>query len=457
MRRATLLLVAAAMSGCAVPKNAGFSHVRASVAERIDRQVEWTRDSDEDEAVAASVRRLLEQELTVDGAIQIALLNNQQLQAVYEDLGVAQAALVQAGLLKNPVFDAAVRLRIDGGPVNPEFAIAQNFLDILYIPMRKRVASAEFEAAKRRGPGGAPTRRRGAHRHELQADAVAQLERAPPRRKCGRRRCNAHAAPATSATRARQRRGTRRAEPPDVAATEEHVRPARAAQLAHGLVGSGRHAARLPNVPDDERDLAGLERSAVASSLDLAEVRELVAAAHERVVMTRASGLLPSLDVGAHADRDDGEWEVGPSIGFPVPIFDQGQAAVATSRSEQRRAERRFHALSVQLRAAVRAARNRMIAARQRAVYYRRVLMPLRQRIVAQTQLEYNAMLLGVFQLLQATTGDRQRQADATRCATIGSAARSSRRFSTAGCRIWRPASACRSRLPTSPSSRAKH
>jgi len=50
----------------------------------------------------------------------------------------------------------------------------------------------------------------------------------------------------------------------------------------------------------------------------------------------------------------------------------------------------------------VRAARNRMIAARQRAVYYRRVLLPLRQRIVAQTQLEYNAMLLGVFQLLQA-------------------------------------------------------
>jgi len=192
----------------------------------------------------------------------------------------------------------------------------------------------------------------------------------------------------------------------DVAATEAHVVDLH--ERLNALMGLwGEQTAwtlsqRLPDVPDDEMDLAGLERRAVASSLDLAEVRELVAAAHERVVLTRASGLLPSLDVGALADRDDGEWEVGPSIGFPVPIFDQGQAAVATSRSEQRRAERRFHALAVQLRAAVRAARNRMIAARQRAVYYRRVLLPLRQRIVAQTQLEYNAMLLGIFQLLQA-------------------------------------------------------
>jgi cobalt-zinc-cadmium efflux system outer membrane protein len=153
MRPAALVLIVWAATGCSVPKGAGFSEVRQSVAARIDRQVEWTRETPEDEAVAASVTRLLDGELTVDGAIQIALLNNQQLQAVYEELGVAQAALVQAGLLKNPMFDAAVRLRLTGGPVNPEFSIAQDFLDLLYIPMRKRVASAEFEAAKQRVTG----------------------------------------------------------------------------------------------------------------------------------------------------------------------------------------------------------------------------------------------------------------------------------------------------------------
>ena len=40
----------------------------------------------------------------------MALLNNRELQALYAELGVAQADLVQAGLLSNPVFDGAVRL-----------------------------------------------------------------------------------------------------------------------------------------------------------------------------------------------------------------------------------------------------------------------------------------------------------------------------------------------------------
>ena len=36
------------------------------------------------------------------------------------------------------------------------------------------------------------------------------------------------------------------------------------------------------------------------------------------------------------------------------------------------------------------------------AEHYRTVLVPLRERIIRQTQLEYNAMLAGVFQLLAA-------------------------------------------------------
>ncbi|MCK7513349.1 MAG: hypothetical protein MZV70_61145 [Desulfobacterales bacterium] len=50
----------------------------------------------------------MENELTAAGAIQIALLNNARLQARYEELGISQAELIQAGLLKNPtVFGSA--------------------------------------------------------------------------------------------------------------------------------------------------------------------------------------------------------------------------------------------------------------------------------------------------------------------------------------------------------------
>ena len=47
-------------------------------------------------------------------------------------------------------------------------------------------------------------------------------------------------------------------------------------------------------------------------------------------------------------------------------------------------------------------ARTRLLAARARADYYRRVVLPLRRQITEQTQLQYNGMLVGAFQLLQA-------------------------------------------------------
>ncbi len=412
MRRLVVLLLASAATGCAVPKNAGFDDVRRSVALRIDHEVEWSRDTSADKVVATAVDQLLRDELTADGAVQIALLNNQQLQAVYEDLGVAQAALVQAGLLKNPVFDAAVRLRVSGGPVNPEFAIAEDFLDLLFIPMRKRIAGADLEAAKQRVTG-AVLDLAGEVRiawYQLQAELqLLVLERAV---------MTAGTAAADAAARLHAAGNVTELEVAseemlaaqarlDVAATEAHVIDLRERlNSLMGLWGAQTEwtlDGQIPDLPEEEDiDLTGVERRAVAASVDLAQLREQVAGMRERLGLARVAGPLPSLDIGAVADRDDGDWELGPSVALAVPLFDQGQALVATSAAELRRAERRYHALAVQLRAATRASRNRMIAARQRAGYYRRVLLPLRARVLAQTQLEFNGMQVGVFQLLQA-------------------------------------------------------
>ena len=47
-----------------------------------------------------------------------------------------------------------------------------------------------------------------------------------------------------------------------------------------------------------------------------------------------------------------------------------------------------------------------MLGARDRALYYRDILLPLQERIVNEAQLQYNAMQIGIFQLLR----DRERQ-----------------------------------------------
>ena len=117
-------------------------------------QISWNNGTELDKEATEKAGSLLKRKLTADDAVQIALLNNRDLQAVYSDLGVAQADLVQAGLLSNPIFDAAVMFPVSGGgQPDLELSAAMNFLNIFYIPLRKRVAAARFEEVKTRLAG----------------------------------------------------------------------------------------------------------------------------------------------------------------------------------------------------------------------------------------------------------------------------------------------------------------
>src|SRR5437773_9828795 len=104
------------LSGCtSVRLDAGFDEVKASVEERSKAQIVWNSGSDLDRQVDEKVRSLLAGTFIVEQVVQVALLNNCELQVMYSDLGVAQFDLVQAALLKNPIFDVVVTFPISGG------------------------------------------------------------------------------------------------------------------------------------------------------------------------------------------------------------------------------------------------------------------------------------------------------------------------------------------------------
>ncbi|MFD2274067.1 hypothetical protein ACFS07_31995 [Undibacterium arcticum] len=75
----------------------------AITQERVGQPVGRVRD-DNAGATEARIKEILAQPLTPDSAVRIALLNNQGLQAMFAELDVAEADLVQAGWLRNPGF-----------------------------------------------------------------------------------------------------------------------------------------------------------------------------------------------------------------------------------------------------------------------------------------------------------------------------------------------------------------
>lgn len=150
-RLGLVTLVILLVTGCAVPKEAGFPDVASTVLSRTGHRIFWNQGGEADAEVQKAVRAMLAHELQPAEAVQVALLKNQNLQATYEELMIAQADVVQAGLLKNPVFSGSLRLPITGlGLPDLDLGVEQDFLDVLLIPAKKQLASAQFEAVKLR-------------------------------------------------------------------------------------------------------------------------------------------------------------------------------------------------------------------------------------------------------------------------------------------------------------------
>jgi cobalt-zinc-cadmium efflux system outer membrane protein len=106
---------------------------------------------------------------------------------------------------------------------------------------------------------------------------------------------------------------------------------------------------------------------------------------------------------GVDTEKDvTGERVTGPVLTLQLPIFDTGKASIARLEAEHRRAQRQLEGLAVNARSEVREQRDRMLAARDRTLYYARVLLPQRVRILDLTLRQYNAMFKGAYDLLQA-------------------------------------------------------
>jgi cobalt-zinc-cadmium efflux system outer membrane protein len=173
-----------------------------------------------------------------------------------------------------------------------------------------------------------------------------------------------------------------------------------------GLWGSQtgwRAAERLPALPEGVPSADGLEGRAIESSLDLALLRRECEVAARSAGIARPFGWLEGAEIGVASERElDGAWSVGPSLALPIPLFDQGQARIGAAEARYRRAAERMIARAIEVRSRARAAYGGVVSSHERARYYEAVILPLKQRIVEETQLQYNAMQVSAFQLLQA-------------------------------------------------------
>jgi cobalt-zinc-cadmium efflux system outer membrane protein len=399
-----------AIAGCAhVDPNPAFADLARTVHLRTGKRVQWNRGSAEDAQAQSAVTSLLSRPLTADSAVQVALLNNHNLQATYEELGIAQADLVEAGLLRNPIF--TFERRFPGQALEAD--LLKEFIDILLLPLRKRIAAAQFEAAKLRVGHEILTTaaevRAAFYEHQgdqqlvdlrkTVADATERsAETALKMHEAGNLRDLDLAS--EQATNAQAKIDLAKAQASAVESREKLNK----LMGAFGTQTNWTVASRLPELRGSDISTSQLESRAIQQRLDLAAARQQLIADARRVGISRVEALLQGAEIGGHYEHEiEGSvHSIGPSVNVPIPIFNQGQPASARAKAKMRQAEQHYLALAAEIRSDVRAARDKMLLARREVEYFKSTALPTRTRVTEESQLQYNAMQIGPFQLLQA-------------------------------------------------------
>lgn len=398
------------LNGCAfLPPDAGFGEVGLVVEERSGEALHWHSVTLEEEALDLAVQELLATSLSVGDAVRLALLNNPELQGRLEELGIRRADLVRAGILRNPVLTAAIRFPEGGGRTNLEFSLVQEFLHVVQLPMRRRVAAQSFEQVKLQTAHAALNLAAEVREAYYKAQGYLwQLE------VYGLIEDVAEAAAEVA------ERLHRAGNISDLSLAQENERyqqtrlkhlQAQARQaLAHEqlavLLGLSESAElkippRLPDLPAHEIDDANLEQLALEQRLDLKALRLDRTILTEKLRGTRLAAMQPDLGVGVETEREsDGFWLTGPKVRMNLPVFETGGTAVDAELGRLRQSLHREAALEVHIRGEVRQAWVQLQASRREVDLYRQALLPLHERLVDESQLHYNAMQLGVFQLL---------------------------------------------------------
>jgi len=405
------------LSGCAtVNFDQALSDTRQATAGFVPDSLALHRTAEHHQARSKRSEELLAKPLSMQDAVELALANSPALQTVLAQSWADMAAINQAGRIANPVLTFERTQSLDEVELGRLLSIG--LLDILTLPQRQKIAQnqtaqariqlsanvvdrvaqvrqawvravaaqqtaqyaeqvnkaaqASAELAKRMQQVGNFSKLQRARQHVFYADAIAQLALAR------------HAA---------------------TAAREELIRQLGLdeAQTARLLLPE-----RLPELPDQARAAAELSTAAMQQRLDVQQARMQLDGAGKAQGLNLLS-TLADVELGIRRDTvtDTHSGQTSDRKGYELavrlPLFDWGGAQRAAMNAQTLAAANQYEsvlrAAAPQLRESYSAYRTSYDLAR----HYRDEIVPLRKTMAEENVLRYNAMLIGVFELLADT------------------------------------------------------
>ena len=403
------LLTLGLLGGCAsFSPDGGLGKVASITQERMAVAPRPIRTEHDAAQVADEVKRLLAEPLSADSAVKISILNNRGLQADLAGLGIAEADVVQAGRLHNPVLSFA---RLEGGGDRDfERKFLFDLMGLLTLPTRSDIEQRRFEVVQLNVANATldlaqNTRQAFFSAVAAQEEANYQTE-AMTAAQAGAELAKRMADVGNFSRLRQQREQLLYAETTaELARTRQNAtRERERLTRLLGLSGLQRHFTlpnRLPDLPGETIQEKDVVQQAMESRLDLRMAKTEITGLAKSLGLTRATRFVNVLE-GSYLNNNAGgnPHLRGYEIELSLPIFDWGQARTAKAESLYTQAMHRVVQLGVNAESEVRDAYGTYRTAYDLARHYQDEIVPLRKRISEETLLRYNGMLIGVWDLL---------------------------------------------------------
>ena len=405
-----ILILPLILSGCATfSADGGFGVVEKSTQHYIKQKPIWANSEAQKQAAAEQLAALLARPLSVNDAVQIALINNANLQANFYDLQIAEANVVQAGRIPNPIF--SMLYAKNGGEFKIEQALTFNILALFTMPKASAIEKQRFAATQNKvvlQVLDTARQTRNAYYDALAArESVKYLTQV-----------NDSAAATAEFAKRMQNAGNFS----ELDKAREQVFYADAAlELAHAknsqvqaeealtrLLGLHERTAftlpeRLPDLPKSNDDLKQVKPEDFAKRLDIAQMRSQTEALARQLGLTKATRFVNVLELGParvlEGKRGD-PYKKGVTLSFDLPIFDWGQSKVKRAEATYMQSIQHSANLAVIAASQVRSHYAQYQASFSIAQYYRDEVVPLRKKMLQENLLRYNGMLIGSFDLM---------------------------------------------------------
>ncbi len=412
LRKIFLSMTMLGLSSCATfSDDGGFDAVQKATQQHIKQTPVWAKTNALKAGNAKQINTLLKMPLSQKDAVQLALLNNKQLQAEFYDLQLAEANLVQAGRLPNPSF--SMLYARTNGDYTIEQSLTMNIFALFTIDKATAIEKQRFAATQNRivlKVLGLARQTRNAYIRALAAkqnmdylklvnnSAGATYALAKRMRQAGN--WNALDEGREQSFYIETSLALKQAENQCLQAEEGLTRLLGLKHPKEFML-----PLRLAALPNTDADLKQVKADDFSKRIDLQQMRNNTEALAKQLGLTKTTRLINMLEIGPARlleGRRGDPVKRGVELRFELPIFDFGTARVQRAQAMYEQAMQSVSNQTIEAASQVRAQYSQYTTSFEIAKNYRDEVVPLRKKILDESLLRYNGMLMSPFELMSA-------------------------------------------------------